>query len=223
MDTTATDKLPIIKATVFLESGFCRSHSQKGQLLDYLSAGILLHAMTTMEILSIFGLIPFLLDSDACLSAYRWRYFTFATLWLLPVFTQLDARSRFQEYKKIRDQLILFGPDRRIFNAVSHSRCQRNAALAASAQLGYETVCRDSFTATGYRWYHLLPSFVKYRPWFLFSPAFWHTTFFAPTYHPRQWLRQSIPCSVVERRRSHNGNRQLNGKILWQGAASDTA
>jgi hypothetical protein len=101
------------------------------------------------------------------------------------LFTQLDARSRFQEYKKVRDQLVRYGPDRRIFRSVAQSRCQRDAALAAARRLGHGAVCRAFFTAAGYRWYHLLPDFVYHRPRYLLSPAFYRATFFMPTYHGR--------------------------------------
>lgn len=144
----------------------------------YLSAAKLLHAITVVELLAILAI-------DALVDAHLLTFRVLAMLCLFPLFTQLDARSRFQEYKKIKDQLFRYGPDRRIFKSVARSRCQRDAALAASRQLGYATECRIYFTNSGYRWYHLLPGFVKAHPCHLISAVFWRTTFFTPTYPSR--------------------------------------
>jgi hypothetical protein len=145
---------------------------------EYLSAGILLHAITVTELFTIAAIA-------ACIGDHPLAYPALVSLGLFPLFTQLDARSRFQEYKRVRDQLARHGPDRRIFRSVAGSRCQRDAALAAARQVGYASHCRDCFSAAGYRWYHLLPDFARGRqPRFLFSAAFWRTTFFMPTYQP---------------------------------------
>lgn len=145
---------------------------------EYLAAGILLHAITAGELIVFLAIASFADHHPLKLPALT-------VLGLFAIFTQLDARSRFQEYKKLRDQLVRYGPDRRIFKSLSRSRCQRDAALAAARQLGYATICLNQFTRAGYRWYHLLPDFVRHYPSYLFSPAFLQATFFAPTYHAR--------------------------------------
>lgn len=145
---------------------------------EYLAAGILLHAITAVELL-------FLLVIASMADLHPLKISVMTLLGLLAIFTQLDARSRFQEYKKIRDQLVHYGPDRRIFKSLSRSRCQRDAALAAARQLGHASICQNHFNTAGYRWYHLLPDFVRHYPSYLFSPAFLQATFFAPTYHAR--------------------------------------
>ncbi len=147
----------------------------------YLSAGRLLHAITLGEIITICAMA-------ICLGPYPLGYPALMMLGLFPLFTQLDARSRFQEYKHVRDQLIRFGPDNRIFKTVSRSRCQRDAALAAAGELGYARTCRGYFYAAGYRWHHLLPGFLKSHPRLLVSAVFWRMTFFAPTYQARTGL-----------------------------------
>jgi hypothetical protein len=144
----------------------------------YLSAGVLLHAITAVEVSAILAMTAWV---DATPST--WLVLT--ALGLFPIFTQLDARSRFQEYKKVRDQLIRYGPDRRIFKAMAASRCQRDAAMAAARQLGYADHCSGFFTAAGSRWHHLTPDFVTRRPAFFIRPAFWRETFFVATYHAR--------------------------------------
>jgi hypothetical protein len=144
----------------------------------YLSACKLLHAITVIELSGILAI-------HALMGASLHAHPALMMLGLFPFFTQLDARSRFQEFKQARDQLIRYGPDRRIFKSLAGSRCQRDAVLAASKQLGHERDCREYFLAAGYRWYHLLPDFVKDHPDFLIYAAFWRTTFFAPTYRTR--------------------------------------
>lgn len=143
----------------------------------YLSAGILLHAITALELTAILLVVG--LDHPVP------KVPTLIVLGLMVLFTQLDARSRFQEFKRIRDQLIRYGPDRRIFRSIAASRCQRDAGLAAADQLGYAAVGRRWYRAMGYRWYHLLPDFVCRHPGYLISPAFLRTTFFLSTYTSR--------------------------------------
>lgn len=162
--------------TVFTKARSCLVHSA-----DYLSAGKLLHAITVTELFTIITIAT-------SIGQHPLAYPVLISLSLFPLFTQLDARSRFQEYKRAKDQLARYGPNRRIFKSVSGSRCQRDTALAAAGQLGYASHCRACYSAAGYRWYHLLPDFVKGHPGFLISAAFWRTTFFMPTYLPGKRL-----------------------------------
>ena len=147
------------------------------RIAGYLSASVLLHAITVVELgllLATFGI-----------ERHPFKGPALGILCLTALFTQLDARSRYQEYKKVRDQLIRHGPDRRIFRLVAASRCQRDAGLAAAKTLGHEAVCRNYFRSTGYRWYHLLPDFVCRHPMVLLSPTFLRATFFLPGYISR--------------------------------------
>ncbi len=144
----------------------------------YLSAGVLLHAITGIELLA-------MLAVALIMEAAPNTYLVLSVLGLFPILTQLDARSRFQEYKKVRDQLIRYGPDRRIFKSMAASRCQRDAAMAAARQLGCAADGSAFFTAAGYRWYHLVPEFALRHSAFLLQAAFWRETFFVPTYHAR--------------------------------------
>ena len=160
------------------ETSFARTFSGLAHAAGYLSAGKLLHAITAAELVAI-------LTIASLMGQHPLAFPSLIALALIPLFTQLDARSRFQEYKRVKDQLVRYGPDRRIFKSVAGSRCQRDAALAAARQLGYAKHCRFYYCAAGYRWYHLLPDFVKRHPRFLISAAFWRTTFFMPTYPDR--------------------------------------
>lgn len=163
------------------ETVFTRACSWLVHSAEYLSAGKLLHAITVTELFTIITIAT-------SIGQHSLAYPILILLSLFPLFTQLDARSRFQEYKRVKDQLARYGPDRRIFKSVAGSRCQRDATLAAARQLGYASHCRTCFSTAGYRWYHLLPEVVKGHPRFLISAAFWRTTFFMPTYPPGKRL-----------------------------------
>jgi len=146
--------------------------------LGYLAAGRLLHVITMIALVSVLLVATFTEGRPLKIPIT-------VGVGLMAFFSQLDARSRYQEYKRARDQLAAYGPNRRIFRSLSGSRCQRDAVLAAATQLGHADACRSHFAAAGYRWHHLLPDFVSHHPGFLLSPAFLRATFFAPTYHPR--------------------------------------
>ena len=172
------------------ETVFSRACSWLVHAADYLSAGKLLHAITVTELLAITAF-------TTCIGGHPLAYPALLLLSLFPLFTQLDARSRFQEYKRVRDQLARFGPDRRVFKSVAGSRCQRDAALAAARQLGYASHCRACFSKAGYRWYHLLPDVVRGPPRFLISTAFWRRTFFMPTYPSEKRRFPDFKCIGV--------------------------
>lgn len=159
-------------------------------LAGYLASGLLLH-VTTVIALAALTLVAMFMD------AHPLTLPTMSGIGLAAVFTQLDARSRFQEFKRIRDQLIRFGPDRRIFRSASGSRCRRDAALAAARRLGWATMCRSCFAAAGYRWYHLLPDRVCQRPGVLLTAAFWRATFFTPGYRSRYPFPSEMETSGI--------------------------
>jgi len=172
------------------ENPFTRICSWLFPITGYLSAGKLLHVVTVTELFTITTIAILIGEHPLANPAL-------ISLSLFPLFTQLDARSRFQEYKRVRDQLARYGPDRRIFKSVAGSRCQRDATMAAARQLGYASRCRACFSAAGYRWYHLLPDVVKGHPRFLVSAVFWRTTFFMPTYQTRAPLFPDFKSSRV--------------------------
>jgi len=154
---------------------------------SYAKAGRLLHVMTAAELvmLCIFCSnlpVPFA-EGLGPGSTFKWTLLS--VLATLPILGQLDARSRYQNYKQIKDQLLLWGFDERILRPTLKSRCLRDAALAAADELGYGSRCRAHFLSCGYSWYHLLPDFVFRSPQLLLSGYFWRTTFFVSGYHPR--------------------------------------
>jgi len=152
----------------------------------YFRISYLLHAVSLIELL-----LLYLLYSNN--GFHDWLHgcsrvvFVIVNVCLLsiPFFPQLDARSRYQNYKMLRDQFYMFGFQQRIVKPFTKSRCQRDAALAAAGELGYAGVCKQYFYSQGYRFYHVLPDFLFTNPEFLLNRKFWETTFFAKYYEPR--------------------------------------
>ena len=161
------------------------------QLVTYLRVGTVLHVNTALYLLLIkpffdIGLTRF--EQGLLLPAIWWGWLSSFFL-ANAVLSQLDARSRWQNYKQIKDQLCGFGYRERIFKPVLKSSCQRQAALIAASECGYRKQLLALFRAHGYRWYHIPPDFVMVRPQFLLTRHFWRTTFFTPTYYPRYQFR----------------------------------
>jgi hypothetical protein len=152
----------------------------------YLVSGLLLHTVTLIALVVIVLLAVFM-------ERHPLKVLSIVGGGITAVLAQLDARSRFQEFKQVRDQLIDFGPDPRIFRSVAGSRCRRDAALAAARQLGYEAICRGLFSDVGYRWYHLLPDRIVQNPRIMLTLAFWRATFFASGYHSRYPFAADAP------------------------------
>jgi len=103
----------------------------------------------------------------------------------LPLFAQLDARSRYQNYKLVKDNLYTYGFKTRFLKPFIKSSCQRAAVKVAAVELGMLHQCREYFKRNGYKWYHLIPDIVLKKPSVLFTKNFWSTTLFTKTYHPR--------------------------------------
>lgn len=154
---------------------------------SYVRVGRLLHVITAAELVMFYlfySNLPITFTEGFELGlVFRWLLLSLFTT--LPILGQLDARSRFQNYKQIKDQLLLYGFDERILRPTLKSRCLRDAALVAADELGYGDRCRAHFFSCGYRWYHLVPDFVFQSPQFLLSRYFWRTTFFVSGYRPR--------------------------------------
>ncbi len=161
-------------------------------IATYLKSGKLLHLITLGELIAGYFLINLLVNwQTAGWLDMAFKIYAILFVGSLPVFAQLDARSRYQNYKQLRDQFILYGYDTRILKPVIKSRCQRDAAHLAAIDTGYGAECKLHFRKAGYRWYHLFPDFVFTHPQFLLTGFFWKTTFFCPTY--RSKLNQLDP------------------------------
>ncbi|HEY2722727.1 MAG TPA: hypothetical protein VGI82_13425 [Chitinophagaceae bacterium] len=156
------------------------------RIISYLKAGYLLHIITISEIL-LFLLVLSLSAVESWISGVPIfiKLIVLSPIVGMPLFAQLDARSRYQNYKLIKDNLYLHGFQKRILKPFVKSRCQRDAIRAAAEELGMLQVCSEYFKTSGYRWYHLLPDVIFNSPSILRTKNFWTTTLFEKTYHPK--------------------------------------
>ena len=156
------------------------------KVFTYFKTGYLLHFITACELLMLYILLHTLHAGAWMMEANTTtRFFILLPLLWSPIFPQLDARSRYQDYKMMRDCFYLYGFDGRLVKHVARSRCQRDAVIVAAEEMGLARECRAYFASRGYKWYHLFPDVIFDRPIILLSRAFWVTTFFVKTYHPK--------------------------------------
>ena len=150
----------------------------------YLQVGSLLHMI---------AIINFFVARFFYLHAiYQWHegvtWIFFLNIYLMlffgsiPFFAQLDAWSRWQNYKLFRDLLFKYGYRDRFAKSLMHSRCQREAAYIAALDVDLTDPVARFFYNRGYRWYHIIPDFVIKTPGYLLTDNFWKTTFFAKKY-----------------------------------------
>lgn len=156
----------------------------------YIIVGKLLHLIAFIALLLSVGFleITLMVYEKSILLTWLYGYFSYFFFGVF-LFAQLDARSRYQNFKRLVDQLIDYGYNERLFKRLLHSRCQRDAAEAAGKMTGYFHEITGYFYQSGYRWYHIFPDFVFSKPKFLLTMHFWQTTFFVPNYKSRYDLK----------------------------------
>jgi hypothetical protein len=98
------------------------------------------------------------------------------------VLALLDARSRFQDYKRAKDLFFENGFKTRIAKIYIHSKCQRDAARVAAKDLGLLEQLDYFYQRQGYDWYHIIPDIIIKKPWIVFSRRYWRKTLFEPQY-----------------------------------------
>jgi hypothetical protein len=169
-------------------------------IISYLRAGYLLHLITLFEII-FFSSFFYLADvawfntSDYILV----KLLAVSPSVCMPLFAQLDARSRYQNYKLVKDHLYIYGFQTRILKPFIKSRCQRDAAKTAAEELGLSHQCREFFKSYGYKWYHLFPDVIFKKPSILLTKNFWITTLFAKTYRPKVDFKKINTLEVTEK------------------------
>ncbi|MFC2123753.1 hypothetical protein ACFLU5_02990 [Bacteroidota bacterium] len=150
----------------------------------YLQVGSLLHliAFINYYVARYFFLKSALLwDQGISLPLILYIYL-FLFFGSIPFFAELDAWSRWQNYKLFRDLIYQYGYRERFAKSLIHSRCQREAAYIAALDVGCTDQVARFYYQKGYRWYHLIPDFVFKCPRYLITRNFWNTTFFAKKY-----------------------------------------
>ncbi|WP_442588792.1 hypothetical protein ACSBL2_22405 [Pedobacter sp. AW31-3R] len=166
---------------------FHRLPKQPSITVSYWNVGVLLH-------LSVF---LFVLESWFYWTRLQLAYFEgswiFILFWLgcvLFAFSHIflvimDAWSRFQNYKRIKDNLYSHGFSPKIANPYMGSKCQRTAFMVAAKELGMEKEVNSYYHRIGIRWYHFIPRFMIEDPLFLFRKSFVSRTFLEKYYKPR--------------------------------------
>lgn len=94
----------------------------------------------------------------------------------------MDGWSRYQNYKRAKDQFFEYGFQKRIAANYMGSKCQRSAALVAASELGIETKVAKFYKKSGVKWSHFIPYFMVKDPLFFFRKAFWSRTFLEKKY-----------------------------------------
>jgi len=107
---------------------------------------------------------------------------------ILFFFAQLDAYSRYQNYKKAKDLFHENGFKIRIVNIFINSHCQRSAIKVAALDMGFVKDLCTYYHQQGYQWFHVLPDFIFYRPLIVFTRKYWEKTLFEQRYKSKYFL-----------------------------------
>jgi len=160
---------------------------QPNTFVSYWNVGLLLHC----------SLILFLLETlfywNQLKSAYYHESHWVVLWWLscvLFAFSHIflvimDAWSRFQNYKRVKDHLFIHGFTPQIAKHYRGSKCQRHAVIVAARELGLEKEVRTYYQRHGIKWFHFIPQFMVKDPFFLFKRYFWSRTFMEKYYEPK--------------------------------------
>ncbi len=153
------------------------------KLLSFLSAGRTLHLFCIGSLLLCVHFLSRLFTMES------WS----ELLLLLPallfgtlvITTQLDAYSRYQNYKVVKDLMYEHGFRNLLLGPFAHSHCQRDAVREAAKQLNYQEQTRAYFRKIGYHWYHIIPTPIAKNPRLLLTKGYWGTTLFAKHYQSK--------------------------------------
>lgn len=124
------------------------------------------------------------LEQRGVLAIIFWlSFFLFSFLHIFLVLA--DGWSRFQNYKRVKDQFFIYGFQGRIAENYIGSKCQRNAAIVAAQELGIDDELQNYYRKRGVKWFHYIPYFMIRDPLFLFKNNFWSRTFLEKSYTPK--------------------------------------
>lgn len=180
----------MLNSQIIWHAEYSRSFIGLMRFFRYLQTGVLLHLMgISGAILSIhfYKLAYNAFENDGwgvavfylCLALY---FFS------LIFFSQLDARSRYQNYKLLKDKLFEYGFDERVIRPFVFSKCQRDAIKVAARELDFKKELTACYFKMGFRWYHILPHLVVKHPTILFTKSYWQKTLFVKSYKSKNFL-----------------------------------
>lgn len=119
---------------------------------------------------------------------FLFHLFCFIYFFSLIITTQLDAYSRYQNYKMAKDLLHQYGFRKPLIRVFSKSKCQREAIAEAGNCLGFKKEVKDYFYSMGFRWYHILPIVIAKNPKTLLTKEYWLSTFFVSNYKSKYFF-----------------------------------
>jgi len=161
--------------------------TQPSPIISYLRVGRLLYYSLILFILEAWFYwykleAAYYVSDQFFIGFWLWSFlFSFSHIYLVI----MDGWSRFQNYKLAKDQLYIFGFNRRIAELYIGSKCQRMAVETAAEELGYSKEVSYYYKKKGVKWFHYIPYFMVADPWFLFKKKFWSRTFLEKKYEPR--------------------------------------
>ena len=133
-------------------------------------------------------------ESALIIGIWAWSFmFSFIHIFLVI----MDGWSRFQNYKRAKDQFFLYGFEPRIALAYIGSKCQRMAALTAADELGMTKELTDFYADCEVKWFHYVPYFMVKEPLFLFKKSFWSRTFLERKYQAKYDYQQLYEMANV--------------------------
>ncbi|MFT5849166.1 MAG: hypothetical protein ACI902_003250 [Psychroserpens sp.] len=122
------------------------------------------------------------LESTPWTLFWAWSFlFSFIHIYLVI----MDGWSRYQNYKRAKDQFFIHGFNEKIALFYIGSKCQRMAAETAAEELGINDQIQQYYRNFGIKWYHYIPYFMIKEPFFLFKKLFWSRTFLERFYEPK--------------------------------------
>ena len=140
-----------------------------------------------LSTLAIFGMFLYrFLENE--LTIISWDTLFTLFFFSLSITTQLDAYSRYQNYKQVKDLIHKNGFRGMIIKPFSGSRCQRDAVREMANQLKIKKMVRQYFYHLGYRWYHIIPTALWRKPLLVFTRGYWITILFVPRYRSKYFL-----------------------------------
>jgi len=159
--------------------------------LRYLQTAYLLHLMAIFSILMVYFFTKeFLVLWYNGGISWKLILYAFASIYFFTLifFSQLDARSRYQNYKMAKDRLFNYGFDARLLKPFVYSKCQRDAIGLAACDLDFQKQWKQLTHELGFRWYHIIPAILLRNPGLLFTKDYWIKTLFVSTYHSKYFL-----------------------------------
>lgn len=129
------------------------------------------------------------ISSVTHIAFWGWSFlFSFVHIYLVI----MDGWSRYQNYKRAKDQFFIHGFNAKIAMLYIGSKCQRMAAETAAEELGIKKQVQDFYTECGVKWYHYIPYFMIKEPFFLIKKIFWSRTFMEDYYEPKFKYRAMV-------------------------------